>query len=278
MTEHTEASTSVGRLTIDLYGSGSPVVLWHSLFVDARSWKRLLPLLPGGRRLVVITGPGHGRSGDPGTRYDLAACARAATEVLDHVGISERVDWVGNAWGGHVGIRVAAAYPDRLRSLVTISTPVQPLGLGQRLQMRGLLLAHRAMGPAPFILDGVVDAMLAPVTRSEDPGAVSLLRNSVAEADPRLLRNAVISISLHREDLSPLLPRIEVPTFMITGADDEGWTPAQLEAAIGAVRDGRAAVVSDAAYLPPLERPAAVAELLSGFWSEVDADAQGVQR
>lgn len=275
MVERIESRTNVGRLRVDVHGSGSPVVLWHSLFVDARSWQRLLPLLPQGRRLLVITGPGHGTSGDPGTRYDLAACARAATEVLDDLGISESVDWVGNAWGGHVGIHAAAAFPDRLRSLVTISTPVQPLGLGERVQMRGLLLAHRAVGPARFIVDAVVDAMLAPATRAADPEAVDLLRASVTASDRRMLRNAVTSISLHREDLSPLLPRIALPTLMITGADDRGWTPEQQQAAILLVRDGRAAVVPDAAYLAPLEQPASVAALLVGFWSDVDADAHG---
>jgi hypothetical protein len=46
-------------------------VLWPSLFMDERSWDRLLPTLTQDRRLVIINGPGHGASGDPGRRYSL---------------------------------------------------------------------------------------------------------------------------------------------------------------------------------------------------------------
>lgn len=278
MSERIFAQTNVGRLAVDLHGQGSPVVFWQSLFVDERSWQRLLPLLPGGRRFVVITGPGHGASGDGGRRYNLTACAQSATEVLGEVGIAEPVDWVGNAWGGHVGVRLATSYPDRIRSLVTISAPIQALTAGERFRMSSMLLAHRFLGPARFIVDAVVDTMLAPATRSHDPEAVVLLRESVTEADRGLLRNAVKSISLGREDLAPLLPRIGVPTLMATGADDEGWTPAQQEAAIATVPGGRAAVVPNAAYLAPLEQPAAVADLLADFWAAVDAAVEGAKQ
>lgn len=278
MPERIMVPTGVGRLAVDCQGSGSPVVLWNSLFVDSRSWGRLVPLLPPGRRLVVITGPGHGASGDPGRRYDLAACAVAATEVLRELGIRRPVDWVGNAWGGHVGIRVATSHPEALRSLVTISSPTHPLPPAARAQMRLLLLAHRVVGPARFIVDAVVDAMLAPATRAGDAAAVELLRSCMVDADPRLLRNAVTSISLHREDLAPLLPRLDVPTLMITGADDQGWTPAQMRTATEQVPGARGAVVPEAAYLPPLEQPAAVARLLAEFWTEVDARSPGVRR
>jgi pimeloyl-ACP methyl ester carboxylesterase len=128
-----------------------------------------------------------------------------------------------------------------------------------------------------FIVDAVVETMLAPATRAHDPEAVGLLRESVTNADRGLLRNAVQSISLGREDLTPLLPHIDVPTLMITGVDDKGWTPAQQEASIATVRDGRAAVVPDAAYLAPLERPAAVADLLAHFWAGIDAEMEGVK-
>lgn len=278
MSERIFTRTGVGTLAVDVQGHGAPVVLWHSLFADERSWQRLLPLLPLDRRLIVVGGPGHGASDDPGRRYDLAACAHAATEVLDHLGVAEPVDWVGNAWGGHVGVRFATSHADRIRSLVTISAPIQALNSGERLQMRSLLAAYRVIGPSGFIVDAVVEAMLAPATRSRDPEAVELLRTSITKADRKRLVNAVRSISLGREDLAPLLPRIEVPTLMITGADDRGWTPAQQDAAIAHVPDGRAAVTPDAAYLAPLEQPRAIADLLVGFWATLGAAPDGATR
>ena len=278
MSERIVIDTAVGRLAVMTVGSGPPAVLWHSLFVDERSWQRVVPELAQDRRLVLITGPGHGQSSDPGHRYDLVQCAGAAGEVLDALGIAGPVDWVGNAWGGHVGMRFATAYPRRIRSLVTLGTPVQPLSAGERARTLTLLLAFRLLGPAGFIVDAVVETLLSESTRASDPEAVALVRSSVADANRRLLRNAVASISLHREDLAALLPSLAVPTLIITGEQHSGWTPAQAAAAIASVPHGRVAAVPDAAYLVPLERPDTVVELVRDFWASTLTEAPRAQR
>ena len=232
MAERNFIDTAVGRLAVTTVGTGAPAVLWHSLFADERSWERVAARLAQDHRLILITGPGHGESGDPHRRYDLLQCARAAEEVLDALGVAEPVDWVGNAWGGHVGVRFATAYPCRIRSLVTIGTPVQALSAAERVRTRLLLLVHRLLGPTSFIVDAVVETLLSPSTRVSDPEAVAYVRRSFVEADPGRLRRAVVSISLHREDLAALLPEITVPTLMITGEQHSGWTPDRAAAAI----------------------------------------------
>lgn len=277
MSGSTFIGTAVGRLKVTTVGTGAPAVLWHSLFVDERSWQRLAAELAEDRQLVLVTGPGHGESGDPGRHYDLLQCARAAVEVLDALGVAEMVDWVGNAWGGHVGIRFAAAYPSRVRSLVTIGTPVQPLTTAERVRTRSLLLVHRLLGPTGFLVDAVVETLLSPQTRAGDPDAVELVRSSFIEADPGRLRNAVASISLQREDLSALLPGITIPTLMITGEQHSGWTPTQNAAAVATLPDGRATAVGDAAYLVPLERPEAVLDLIRDFWATALAETPKAQ-
>lgn len=69
MSDHRFVETPVGRLAVRTRGEGPPAVLWHSLFVDDRSWHRVEDELAAERRLILVTGPGHGRSGDPGRRY-----------------------------------------------------------------------------------------------------------------------------------------------------------------------------------------------------------------
>ena len=80
MDERHRIPTRVGSLAVRVRGDGPPAVLWHSLFVDERSWERVEEALDGRRRLVIITGPGHGASSDPGRRYSLDDCAAAAGE------------------------------------------------------------------------------------------------------------------------------------------------------------------------------------------------------
>lgn len=258
--------TRLGSLNVRQVGQGPVALLWHSLFIDSTSWQRVETELAKHRRLVLIDGPGHGPSGDPGHRYTMADCAVAALEVLDGLAVTKPVDWVGNAWGGHVGIIAATDQPGRLRSLIALGTPVRAYRPAERRQVRLLALAYRILGPAAFLTDGVAEVQLAAATRAQDPEAVALTTEFLRRADRGRLYNAIQSISLGREDLSARLPRIDVPTLFVTGSDHAGFTPDEARAAITHVRDGRVEVISDAAYLIPLEQPARTTELILDFW------------
>src|SRR5215475_5450263 len=107
-------STDLGRLHVRRTGAGPPVVLWHSLFVDSRSWGPLVDVLARDRTVYAIDGPSHGKSEAVRRDFTFKEVVRAAEQVLDHLGLTEPVDWVGNAWGGHIGIRLATG--ERLKT------------------------------------------------------------------------------------------------------------------------------------------------------------------
>lgn len=264
--------TRVGRLKVTVHGDeGSTALLWHSLFVDERSWDGMLPRLAERRRLVVVTGPGHGASTDPGRRYTLRDCAEAAVQVLDALSVSEPVDWVGNAWGGHVGLLFAAAWPERCRSVVAFGTPIATLSPAEKRRTRLLLGLFRLRGPSPTIVNGTTEVLLSPHTIAHDPDAVALVHDCLRRADRRMLRNAIVSISIHRPSLADRLERIRQPVLIVTGADHHGFTPEQAQGAVAMLARGRLAVLADTAYLAPLEAPAASADLVLGLWADVGA-------
>lgn len=266
MDERRTVPTGVGSLAVRVRGEGPPAVLWHSLFVDERSWARVEEGLARDRRLVIITGPGHGESSDPGHRYSMDDCAAAAGEVLAALDIRGPVDWVGNAWGGHVGIVFASTQPDRCRTLVTLGTPVQAYTRSEQLLFRVLLAVYRVAGMIGYLSSGIVEALLSPRTRASDPEAVALVLDCLRTMERRALANAMHSISLGRPDLTPRLGAIRCPTVFVTGADHSGWTPEQAEAKCRLLADGSVAVIPDTAYLTPLEAPAETVRLVRDLW------------
>ena len=173
------------------------------------------------RRLVIITGPGHGASGDPGRRYTLDECAEAAGTILDTLGIRAPVDWVGNAWGGHVGIDFRAPMagtmsnhrdsgnPDPVPESDGADPHEQP-ALGVSAARPGRLHPQRR-GRHPPVAQ---DARTGSGRRRPGRGLPDTRR-------PRGLRNAVASISLQRPDLTNRLPEVSVPTLFVTGSDHQ---------------------------------------------------------
>lgn len=263
--------TPVGSLKVRIEGDahgGPTAVLWHSLFVDERTWDRAVPDLAQDRRLIIVTGPGHGASGDPGHRYTMQDCADAAAEVLRALAVTDPVDWVGNAWGGHVGLVLAARRPELIGTLVAASSPIHPWKRGVRLQTQLLLLPlYRLLGPVGFIADTVVEANLSQATRTNDPSAASLVRDCFTGADPARMANAISSIGLGRTDLTPFMPSVQAPTLLLTGSAHPDWSAAQVRAAAARLPHGSSGVVDNAAYLLPLEAPAAFTRLVRQFWA-----------
>ena len=167
-------ATRVGALCVRGVGSGPPAVLWHSLFVDSTTWQRVEGRLGAERRLIVIDGPGHGWSGDAGRDYTLDDCAGAASDVLEQLGIPGPVDWLGNAWGGHVGALFAVSEPDRCRSLIAVCTPVHALEPAVRRQMRASIPVYRLLGPIrPFVRTLTHGGLLRPHPNPEDAQVVA---------------------------------------------------------------------------------------------------------
>ena len=268
MNERQMVDTHLGTLAVRVRGEGPVAVLWHSLFVDDRIWNTVEADLARARRLVIITGPGHGASPDPGRRYDMDECAEAAADVLAALGIDEPVDWLGNAWGGHVGVVFAARWPERCRTLITLGTPVQSYAVSERLRIWALLPVVRLLGPVGFIVTGIQEVLLSPTTRAQDPEAARLVADCLRGMNRAGLVNAVVSISLRRPDLTPRLAQIRCSTLFVTGSDHTGWTPEQAQAAGRLLADGATEVIPNVAYLIPLEAPDRTVQLVRNFWAQ----------
>ncbi len=264
----TMVPTKLGTLRVDASGTGRPAVLWHSLFVDSSSWNRVRAALGESRRLFMIDGPSHGGSAPMTRRFTLDECAGAALDVLDHLEITEPVDWVGNAWGGHVGALFAAAHPERCRSLVTIGTPVHALGAPERRRIGAMVSLYRLVGPVGPLAKAVERGLLSPQTRATDPDAVRLVGDGLRHADRRGMYTAMRSVMLARPDLTPVLSDIAAPTLMVTGDELPVLTPSDARAAAAKLPHGTSAVIAATRHLAPLEAATAVVELVVAFWRD----------
>lgn len=257
--------TRLGTLAVREYpapvsGMGT-AVLWHSAFADSRSWSRVAPALARHRRLLIIDGPGMGASSALTRVSSIAECAEAALEVQDHLG-ADAVDWVGNAWGGHTGLHLAATAAQRVRSLVTISTPVEAVPQNGRRKVALLTRALRVIGPVRPLRNAVAAVQLADPHGPLRPALDSAMRTPSRPS----LATTVESFVLGRTDLSWSLPRITAPTLVVATDDRQDFTPTQAQAVARAIPKGRSSVIPGARVLAPLEQPEATAKLVTGFW------------
>ena len=261
-------STDLGRLHVRRSGTGPPVVLWHSLFFDSRSWGPLIDALSQDRTVYTVDGPSHGKSEAMRRDFTFEEVAAAAEQALDRLGLTEPVDWIGSAWGGHVGIRLATG--TRLRTLTTIGTPVRGDTPWEKLT-RGwpLVEIYRFAGPNGFIMKQLLNALLGAEAIAAEPEHAETIKASFREADRKGMLHAVRSMMLHRTGVEHLLPDIKVPTLvMAVRGDVICWRPDEARRTCAAIPDCRVEEVAGTGHISPLliDRDRVFA-LLNDFWT-----------
>lgn len=144
-------------------GQGPPVILIPGLFGTHSGFNRMTPLLKAHHRLLAIDNFGTGQSGrpEPGFEYLVAEQADKVIAMMDELKIT-RCDIVGVSYGGMIALNIAARYPERVISIVSIEGAViMPKNTPYRRLIQGLkypILGDVIIG---FIRSGLFDESMA---------------------------------------------------------------------------------------------------------------------
>ncbi|MFY9331466.1 MAG: alpha/beta fold hydrolase [Candidatus Nanopelagicales bacterium] len=106
----------------DLPGDGTPWLFVHGVGSSMTTWGDLPQALAGiGRRVISVDLIGHGSSEGGNGDFSLGANASALRDLLDLLEI-DQVHLVGHSFGGGVSLQFSYQFPERVRSLVLISS------------------------------------------------------------------------------------------------------------------------------------------------------------
>jgi pimeloyl-ACP methyl ester carboxylesterase len=260
------------------------LVLTHGAGANGSSWYYLLRDLAARFRLVVWDLPGLGHSRGPRNHdYSLEKHARDLEAVLDIAG--EPVVLAGHSMGGMVLLTFCRLFPERLRAqvagLALIDTsPTNPVrtttasGLLRALQ-RPLLepLLHLVVWLSPLVWlmnwlsyqNGTshLGALLFGFAGSETRGQLDLAARYNAEASPAVLGRE--NLAMFRYDATEVLPRLSVPTLVVSGHLDRLIIPETARAMRDRLPDARLALLAPAGHMSVFERGAELAEAVGTF-------------
>ena len=227
------------------------VVLVHGYGGDKNSWLFVQEKLAEGRTVHALDLPGHGESAKDVGDGGLDELARAVIGFLDAVGVP-RAHLVGHSLGGAVVTAVAAAAPDRVRSL----TLVAPAGFGT--EVDGEYLRVFASAASRRELKPQLGKLFADENLATRQLADDLLRykrlDGVDIALDKLVKT-LLDGETQAIDAASLLGSTSVPTVVVWGREDR-VLPVANAAAVGERAEVR--YVDGAGHMVHMENPGAV--------------------
>ncbi|WP_170312844.1 alpha/beta fold hydrolase [Prescottella subtropica] len=196
-------------------GDGPPLVLVHGTALSSAIWRAFgyVEALRHEYQLILPDMRGHGRSDTPHepASYAMDLVVGDVLAVLDQLG-HERAHYLGYSFGGRVGLSLAAAAPERLRTLtVGGGSSLPQAGSFDRLFFPGCVDVLDHDGMTAFL-----DTWNAHRSTPLDPAT----RAAFDANDPRAL-----VAYMRRCEQEPGVPdaslaAIDVPTLLFVGSAD----------------------------------------------------------
>jgi pimeloyl-ACP methyl ester carboxylesterase len=188
----------------------------------------------------------------------------AARIVADSPG---RIAVAGHSMGGRIAMEVVRQASDRLAGLALLNTGMHGVREAELPGRTALVELGRAEG-MEAVAAAWMPQMLA-AARREDRVLVDGITEMLARCTPEIFA-AQQAAMMSRNDLTPLLAGLRVPTLVATGEED-GWaSPAQHEEIAAQISGATLRIVPGAGHMMLVEDPAAVTAILLEWAAGLD--------
>ncbi len=253
-------TTDQGIVHYEVYGRGRPVILLHGWLGSWGLWQETMAYLGQSYRTYALDFWGFGESGKKRASYKVQDFVSLVDQFMEQLGI-ERAPLVGHSMGGTVSLSVAIQYPQRVRKVVVIGSPIVGSSLSLLLKLFGrkavaYLVYHNLWGlRAGFRL-------LSPFY-TRDPRWPEMMDRDLSQTT---LESFLLSIaSLRETDLRPHLPQIQAPVMGMYGDKDIVVHPEQWKPLLAGLPNCRIERFSNAGHFPMLDDPPRFMALLRDF-------------
>jgi 3-oxoadipate enol-lactonase len=242
-----------------------PIVFSHGLLWNSELFAPQIAVLRDRFRCIAYDHRGQGKSADgTGRAIGIDTLTNDAATLIEGLGLG-RVHFCGLSLGGIVGMRLAIARPDLIRSIILLSTTADP---------EPSKLKYKAMNViARFFGNGTVTNAVMPVlygkTALSDPARAServAWRRQLASNRSTIWR--AVNGVLERKSIHTELGKITAPTLVVVGDEDVAAVPSRAERIARAINGAKLVIIPHAGHGLTWEQPTAVTDTIAAFLDE----------
>lgn len=205
------------EISYHVNGQGPDVVLLHPFPANGRVWAGVAERLAPRYRLIVPDLRGHGESGVGDGPASMEKHAADLERVIDQAGVRKAI-FAGESIGGYILFEFWRRNRERVSGLVLCNTKAgadTEEARANRLRSADEVEKH---GVEAFI-ESMIPKLLGETTRTGRPGLVDAARAMMRKMTPEGVAAVQRGMAVRPDSVSTL-GTIDVPTLIITGAED----------------------------------------------------------
>ena len=223
---HASAADGI-KLYYEEVGRGTPIVFVHEFADDIKGWAAQVKFFARRYRTIAFNARGYPPSDVPEDpeRYSQARAAEDIKAVLDHLGLA-KAHVVGLSMGGYATLHFGLTYPERALSLTVGGAGYGSVGADRATFHKDTdhVVGQFEQGGMAKVAEFYTRGPTRVQFLAKDPVGWREFHDRFAAGSARGHANTMRGVQRRRPSIFELeakLQRLEVPTLIMTGDEDE---------------------------------------------------------
>jgi 3-oxoadipate enol-lactonase len=250
-------------MAYDDCGEGIPVLFIHGYPLNRTMWQPQVDGLSDIARIIAPDLRGHGESQAIAGEYSMELLADDCAALLNAIPITQKVILCGLSMGGYVAFAFLRKYAARLAGLILTATRAAPDSEAGKANRDKAIAQVQNEGSAN-IIEGMLPKLFSPRSISGNPALVEKIQRIMQSVSLEGYIGDLQGMK-NRPDSTPLLTRINIPTLLVFGAEDQIIPLEEAQSMHSMIPGSRLEIVANAGHLPNLEQPQIFNSILRTF-------------
>ncbi len=262
-------AVSNGMISVLAQGKGPVLVFVHGFPFNHSMWDAQVSAFAGAYRVIVPDLRGFGESTVTPTLVTMEDFADDIHGLLHAAFVNGPVIFCGLSMGGYVAWQFFRKYRSQVKALILCDTRAaadSPEAAANRRTLAQAVLSQGAQAAA----DGMLPRLLSPRTAEQRPELIAEMRSMILRNKPAGIAAALEGLA-QRPDCTALLPKIDVPTLLICGQDDQITPSAEMRQMADSIPGAQFVEIPGAGHMAPLENADAVNAAVRRFLASLGA-------
>lgn len=237
------------KISLDISGSGKPIILFHSLLADSSSFAPLAAYLVKTHEVISLNLPGF--EGSDFVGGDLNTIADHIAKAIESLELNEKPIFLGNGYGGFIALITSIRHPNLASRLVLADCGAMFSEPG-RAAFRGMSAAAKEKG-LEAIADVAMRRLFAPEFQEQNPTLVAERKKRFLALNTETFHGACAALA--SLDIRHQLSRVTQPVLVLVGELDEA-TPSEMSIELHAgLPNATLNILPGLAHVPQLQAP-----------------------